>query len=189
MTGLRIRFGVNSIWFVNAACIWRSPRLFLLPLSSLYPSLLSTHPLSPSPPFSPTPPPPHWLHRADYWSVALSDEHLNKCPIPDSYDGRQVSSCHLHFSICGGLIPKKVCPGHTDGTSCQEIVTSDGRRHYYIVGNKTMDVDVQKPIGMTYNSTAHLLKWTTHCKYCIKGCMVEAWSIVDFQIIYVVYNV
>lgn len=72
-------------------------------------------------------------HRADYWSVPFEFEHMDNCFIPDGYERHQVSSCQLHFSVCGSL-PEGICEGHPDTAACQEVVTEDGLRHYYSIG-------------------------------------------------------
>ncbi len=60
-------------------------------------------------------------------------EHLNKCLVPDGYETHQISSCQFHFSVCRA-IPEGVCGGHSNSTACQEVVTKDGHRHYYSIG-------------------------------------------------------
>ena len=93
---------------------------------------------------------PVLLLRSSHWSIALEHEHLSKCLVPDRYEASLISSCSLHFSFCGRTVPKDVCRGHVNSTVCQEVVTTDGLRHYFNVGDNHghRENGVLKPTGM-----------------------------------------
>ena len=74
---------------------------------------------------------------------------MDNCFIPDGYERPHISSCQLHFSVCGSL-PEGVCEGHPDTAACQEVVTFDGLRHYYSIGESQESYKF-KPNGMDHS--------------------------------------
>ena len=68
--------------------------------------------------------------RPSYWSVTLDN---NKCLIPLNYREANVTQCVLRFSVCDPL-PSAQCPGRTNSSTCQEVTTDDGQKHYFDIG-------------------------------------------------------
>lgn len=73
-------------------------------------------------------------HRTSHWSVIVARTDLSKCIVPSGYYRHHITGCMIFFSVCKP-IPKRVCRGHTNSTVCQEVMTRDGRKHYYSIGD------------------------------------------------------